>query len=64
MRPDNHDSRREFIASASVLLAASQPGAAEATDNEAEKLARNGGRKALSRPMPKAVHEVASHYAV
>src|SRR5664279_200453 len=55
MRPNNQVSRREFIASTSVLLAASQLGLAQTTDNEADKLALNGGSKAVSRPAPKAV---------
>ena len=50
MRLDNHVSRSEFIASTSVPPAASQPGVADVT--EAEKLALNGGRKAVSRPRP------------
>ena len=53
MRPNNQVSRREFIASTSVLLAASQLGVAETTDNEADKLALDGGKKAVSRSMPK-----------
>jgi dTDP-4-amino-4,6-dideoxygalactose transaminase len=55
MSPNNHVSRREFIASTSVLLAASQLGVAETTENEADKLALNGGKKAVSRPLPKPV---------
>jgi perosamine synthetase len=53
MRPNKQVSRREFIASTSVLLAASQVGVAEVTENEADKLAANGGKKAITRPMPK-----------
>lgn len=52
MRPGNHVSRREFIASTSVLLAASQLGVAQTTDSEADKLALNGGKKAVNRPAP------------
>jgi perosamine synthetase len=55
MRPNNHVSRREFIASTSVLLAASQLGVAQTAENETDKLALNGGTKAVSRPMPKPV---------
>jgi len=55
MRPTHQVSRRDFIASTSVLLAASQLGVAETTDNEADKLALNGGKKAVSQPMPKPV---------
>ena len=54
MQPKNQVSRREFIASTSVLLAASQLGVAEVTDNDADKLALNGGQKAVSRHTPKA----------
>ena len=53
MQPNNQVSRREFIASTSVLLAASQLGVAEVTENEADKLAINGGKKALTCAMPK-----------
>jgi perosamine synthetase len=53
MHPNSQVSRREFIASTSVLLAASQLGVAETTDNEADKLALEGGKKAVSRSMPK-----------
>ena len=55
MRPNNQVSRREFIASTSVLLAASQLGVAQTTDSETDKLALNGGTKAIGRPMPKPV---------
>jgi hypothetical protein len=54
MRTANDVSRREFIASTSVLLAASQLGVAEVTENEADKLALKGGTKAVSRSVPKA----------
>jgi dTDP-4-amino-4,6-dideoxygalactose transaminase len=53
MQPDNLLSRREFIASTSVLLAASQLGAAESTTGEADKLAVKGGTKAGPGPVPK-----------
>jgi dTDP-4-amino-4,6-dideoxygalactose transaminase len=53
MRTNNQVSRREFIASTSVLLAASQLGVAQTTDNDADKLALNGGQKAVSRSIPK-----------
>ncbi|HOX58773.1 MAG TPA: DegT/DnrJ/EryC1/StrS family aminotransferase [Candidatus Paceibacterota bacterium] len=53
MRPNNQVSRREFIASTSVLLAASQLGVAETTENSADQLALNGGAKAVSRSAPK-----------
>jgi hypothetical protein len=46
MRPSNQASRLEFIASTSVLRAASHFGVAEVADNEAGKLALDGGRKA------------------
>ena len=55
MRPKNQVSRREFIASTSVLLAASQLGVAQTTENEADKLAIAGGTKAVGRPAPKPV---------
>jgi perosamine synthetase len=55
MRPQNQVSRREFIASSSVLLAASQLGMAEVKENPADHLAVNGGTKAVPRPMPKPV---------
>jgi dTDP-4-amino-4,6-dideoxygalactose transaminase len=54
MRPTKDLSRREFIASTSVLLAASQLGVAEVTDNDANKLALEGGKKIVNRPTPKA----------
>jgi dTDP-4-amino-4,6-dideoxygalactose transaminase len=54
MRSKNQVSRREFIASTSVLLAASQFGVAETTDTDADKLALDGGSKAVSRPTPRA----------
>ena len=53
MRPNNQVSRREFIASTSVLLAASQLGVGQTTENEADKLALKGGQKAVSRSLPK-----------
>jgi perosamine synthetase len=53
MQPSNQVSRREFIASTSVLLAASQLGMAEVTENEADKLAINGGKKAVASAAPK-----------
>jgi hypothetical protein len=46
MRLSNQASRLEFIASTSVLRAASHFGMAEVTENEAGKLALDGGRKA------------------
>ena len=55
MQPSNQVSRREFIASTSVLLAASQLGVAQSTDNEADKLALDGGKKVVTRAMPKPV---------
>jgi hypothetical protein len=55
MRPNNQVSRREFIASTSVLLAASQLGVAEVTDNEADKLDIDGGKKSVGKPAPKPV---------
>lgn len=55
MRANDQVSRREFIASTSVLLAASQLGVAQTTDSEADKLALNGGTKAVARPVPKPV---------
>jgi perosamine synthetase len=54
MQPSDQVSRREFIASTSVLLAASQLGMAEVTENEADKLAINGGNKAIPSAAPKA----------
>jgi perosamine synthetase len=53
----SHDqlSRREFIASTSVLLAASQLGLAEGVENQEDKLALHGGKKTVTRPMPKPV---------
>src|ERR1035441_3249259 len=55
MRPNNQVSRREFIASTSVLLAASQLGVAEVAESDADKLALNGGAKTITRSAPKAV---------
>jgi dTDP-4-amino-4,6-dideoxygalactose transaminase len=55
MRPGNQVTRREFIASTSVLLAASQLGVAEVIESDADKLALSGGKKAIDRPMPKPV---------
>jgi hypothetical protein len=46
MRPSNQASCLEFIASTSVLRAASRFGVVAVTENEAGKLAFNGGRKA------------------
>ena len=54
MRPVNELSRRKFIASTSMLVAASQFGAAQTTDEPADKLALDGGPKAMSRPLPTA----------
>jgi hypothetical protein len=48
MRLSNQASRFEFIASTSVLRAASYFGVAEVTENGAGKLALDGGRKAAS----------------
>lgn len=53
MRPDHQVSRREFIASTSVLLAASQLGVAQTAGSDADKLALDGGEKAVTRPAPK-----------
>jgi perosamine synthetase len=53
MQPNHQVSRREFIASTSVLLAASQLGVAQTTQGEADKLALSGGQKAVSRSVPK-----------
>ncbi len=47
--------RRQFIASTSVLVAASQVGLAESTGVEQDKLALDGGQKAVPQPMPKPV---------
>ncbi len=55
MQSRNQVSRREFIASTSVLLAASQLGVAEVTENDPDKLAGKGGKKAVPRSMPKPV---------
>lgn len=55
MRPKNQVSRREFIASTSALLAASQLGMGAEAENEADKLALNGGTKIVNRSMPKPV---------
>src|ERR1017187_4049295 len=55
MRPNNQVSRREFIASTSVLLAASQLGVVEVAESDADKLALNGGAKTITRSAPKAV---------
>ena len=55
MQPENHISRRAFIASTSALLAASQFGMAEVAESDADKLAVKGGKKAVTRAMPKAV---------
>ncbi len=54
MQPNSQVSRREFIASTSVLLAASQLGVAETTDTDASKLALDGGQKAVGRAVPRA----------
>ncbi len=55
MRPTDQVSRREFIASTSALLAASQLGMGAEAENEADKLALNGGTKIVNRSMPKPV---------
>ncbi len=55
MQPQNPISRREFIASTSVLLAASQLGLAEGVVSEDDKLALEGGKKTVTRSMPKPV---------
>jgi perosamine synthetase len=55
MQPQNPLSRREFLASTSVLLAASQLGMAEGIQSETDKLALQGGSKALPQPAPKLV---------
>lgn len=53
MSPNEPVSRRKFIASTSVLLAASQLGMAEASENPPAKLAVDGGEKAVPQVMPK-----------
>jgi len=63
MRPKDQCSRRDFIASAAVLLAANRLGVAEAAEDEADKLAVNGGQNAVGRSMPKPVRKVAKHHA-
>lgn len=55
MQPKDHVSRRQFIASTSVLLAASQLAMAEDKSPAAESLASEGGAKAVPKPMPKPV---------
>jgi dTDP-4-amino-4,6-dideoxygalactose transaminase len=55
MRPTQQISRREFIASTSTLVAATQLGLAESTEPGAEMLALDGGKKSVPRPMPKPV---------
>ena len=49
MRAHNQVSRRDFIASISVLVAASQLGVAETTDADADKPALDDGRKAVGK---------------
>jgi dTDP-4-amino-4,6-dideoxygalactose transaminase len=53
MRAHNQVSRREFIASTSVLVAASQLGVAESSDANADKLALDGGKKTVSQSVPR-----------
>ncbi|HOC57028.1 MAG TPA: DegT/DnrJ/EryC1/StrS family aminotransferase [Verrucomicrobiota bacterium] len=53
MRRDKQVTRREFIASTSMLVAASQLGVAQTAGSDADQLALNGGPKTLSRAMPK-----------
>ncbi len=53
MRAHNQVSRREFIASGSVLLAASQLGMGEVKENATEKLALEGGTKTVIQSVPK-----------
>src|SRR5689334_12095360 len=55
MKSNSQVSRRKFIASTSVLLAASQLGVVKGAENETEKLAIEGGEKAVTAPMPKPV---------
>ncbi|MGZ4965117.1 MAG: DegT/DnrJ/EryC1/StrS family aminotransferase, partial [Limisphaerales bacterium] len=55
MKTNSPVSRRKFIASTSVLLAASQFGVVKGAENETEKLAIEGGAKAVTVPMPKPV---------
>jgi perosamine synthetase len=56
MRTPHEISRRQFIASSSVLLAASRAGLPPANAEEAGmKLALDGGAKAVAMPMPKPV---------
>src|SRR3981189_43139 len=55
MQSNHQVSRREFIASTSALLAASQFALAESTEPGAEMLALEGGKKSVPRPMPKPV---------
>jgi perosamine synthetase len=55
MQSNHQVSRRQFIASTSVLLAASQLGVAETGGGPADKLALEGGPKAVPQPMPKPV---------
>src|SRR5436190_4583905 len=54
MKPSKNVTRREFIATASVALAGSQLGMAESNEPVSEKLALEGGPKAVARAMPKA----------
>lgn len=53
MKSNSHVSRRKFIASTSVLLAASQMGVVRGAEPEAEKIALEGGAKTVPVPMPK-----------
>ena len=55
MKSNQPVSRRKFIASTSVLLAASQLGVAESAGLGPDKLASEGGVKAVPGPMPKPV---------
>lgn len=55
MKSNCQVSRREFLASTSVLLAASQMGVAGGAEGEPEKLALEGGQKAVTCPTPKPV---------
>src|SRR5580765_2430398 len=54
MKPSKNVTRREFIATTSVALAGSQLGMAESNEPVSEKLALEGGPKAVARAMPKA----------
>lgn len=55
MRPQEPVTRRKFIASTTTLLAATQLGVGESTEPGAERLAQEGGKKSVTREMPKPV---------